>query len=303
MVATYITFDKLRLDGRDLVGTYVARNLSRPLALSFGAGWANVVVGNPPWLAFRHTSADLQSGFVNWPTASEFTLAASLRRKTISRLCSQCARQPSTFARAGALPSCCRSRRCHAASLRNCEKACSPARRIAWEEAWTMNDDVQPLFPVPSASSSAGAARPPRLFQTRFGHIQDNFRRATHRSEAADKCLVVEEDAPRPAQGQSKVGRPYRKSFRYGSDACTRAMLCIVERAPVVDFGMNPSSAAGNEEALWPREIAVEGCPEYRRVTWKSSSSGRTLFGESILPYRVFRPFEGVVPISSTAGC
>ena len=39
-------------NGRDSVWTYVARNLSRPLALSFGAGWANVVIGNPPWLAF-----------------------------------------------------------------------------------------------------------------------------------------------------------------------------------------------------------------------------------------------------------
>jgi hypothetical protein len=33
MVATYVTFDKLRRDGRDSVWTYVARNLSRPLAL------------------------------------------------------------------------------------------------------------------------------------------------------------------------------------------------------------------------------------------------------------------------------
>ena len=50
MVATYVTFDELREQGRDSVWTYVARNLSRPLALSFGAGWANVVVGNPPGL-------------------------------------------------------------------------------------------------------------------------------------------------------------------------------------------------------------------------------------------------------------
>src|SRR5207344_310594 len=49
--------------GRDSVWTYVARNLSRPLALAFGAGWANVVVGNPPWVAFRHMSSDLQKRF------------------------------------------------------------------------------------------------------------------------------------------------------------------------------------------------------------------------------------------------
>jgi hypothetical protein len=63
MVATYATFDELCRQGRDSVWTYVARNLSRPLALSFGPGWANVVVGNPPWLAFRHMSPDLQKRF------------------------------------------------------------------------------------------------------------------------------------------------------------------------------------------------------------------------------------------------
>src|SRR5689334_575459 len=63
MIATYAIFDDLCRQGRDSVWTYVARNLSRPLALSFGAGWANVVVGNPPWVAFRHMSGDLQKRF------------------------------------------------------------------------------------------------------------------------------------------------------------------------------------------------------------------------------------------------
>ncbi|HVB88660.1 MAG TPA: N-6 DNA methylase, partial [Beijerinckiaceae bacterium] len=48
---TYVTFDKLRREGRDSVWAYVARNLSRPLAFSSAGGWANVVVGNPPWVA------------------------------------------------------------------------------------------------------------------------------------------------------------------------------------------------------------------------------------------------------------
>ena len=60
---TYETFHKLRLEGRDTIWSYVARNLSRPLALSSGGGWANVLVGNPPWVAYRHMSADLQKRF------------------------------------------------------------------------------------------------------------------------------------------------------------------------------------------------------------------------------------------------
>jgi len=60
---TYVTFDRLRRDRRDTIWAYVARNLSRPLAYSAAGGWANVVIGNPPWLAFRHMSADLQKRF------------------------------------------------------------------------------------------------------------------------------------------------------------------------------------------------------------------------------------------------
>lgn len=61
--ATYETFHRLRLEGRDTIWSYVARNLSRPLALASGGGWANVLVGNPPWVAYRHMSADLQKRF------------------------------------------------------------------------------------------------------------------------------------------------------------------------------------------------------------------------------------------------
>ncbi|MBA3519832.1 MAG: N-6 DNA methylase, partial [Rhizobiales bacterium] len=60
---TYLLFDKLRREGRDSVWAYVARNLSRPLFFSAAGGWANVVVGNPPWVAYRHMSADLQKRF------------------------------------------------------------------------------------------------------------------------------------------------------------------------------------------------------------------------------------------------
>ncbi len=59
---TYVSFDQLRRDRRDTIWAYVARNLSRPLAYSATGGWAHVV-GNPPWLAFRHMSADLQKRF------------------------------------------------------------------------------------------------------------------------------------------------------------------------------------------------------------------------------------------------
>ena len=46
---TYLVFDRLRREGRDTIWALVARNLPCPLAFSASGGWANVVVGNPPW--------------------------------------------------------------------------------------------------------------------------------------------------------------------------------------------------------------------------------------------------------------
>lgn len=60
---TFRRYDALRRTDRDSIWAYVARNLSRPPYLSAEERRADVVIGNPPWLAFRHMSDDLQNRF------------------------------------------------------------------------------------------------------------------------------------------------------------------------------------------------------------------------------------------------
>ncbi|HVA11711.1 MAG TPA: N-6 DNA methylase [Stellaceae bacterium] len=104
---TYLTLDRLRRDRRDTIWAYVARNLSRPLAYSAGGGWANVVVGNPPWVAFRLC----KSASGNWPAASGCMSAANSPPRTICPRCSPCARCTSISVPAAGSPLCCRWRR------------------------------------------------------------------------------------------------------------------------------------------------------------------------------------------------
>ncbi len=150
MVATYATFDQLRRDGRDSVWTYVARNLSRPLALSFGTGWANVVVGNPPWLAFRYMSADLQKRFRALAKGERVYVGAKFATQNdLSALFT--VRAASLYLRSGGriafiLPLAALTR----GQFEKLRKGSFSSARIAWDEAWTMDDNVQPLFPVPS---------------------------------------------------------------------------------------------------------------------------------------------------------
>jgi hypothetical protein len=294
MVATYAVFDDLCQQGRDSVWTYVARNLSRPLALAFGTGWANVVVGNPPWVSFRHMSADLQKRFrelargervyVGGKFATQNDLAALF---TI--------RAAALYLRSGGriafvLPLAALTR----GQFEKLRRGAFASARIAWDEAWTMDDTVQPLFPVPSCvvfgRRRATSRALPDTVRAYSGTLP--LRDATE--AVADSRLTVSDPAPRPAEGRFTGGSAYRKAFRQGATLVPR-MLCLVERRSVGRLGNDPTSPfvvsrrSTQEKLPWRSLPGVE-----HRV--EAAFLHPVLLGESVLPYRLFRPFEGVVP-------
>ena len=99
--------------------------------------------------------------------------------------------------------------------------------RIAWDEAWTMDDSVQPLFPVPSSvvfGRRRAVSNPmPDTVRAFSGTLP--MRDA---SEAiANEHLTMVEGAPKPAEGQFTGGSAYRAAFRQGATLVPR-MLCLV---------------------------------------------------------------------------
>jgi hypothetical protein len=112
----------------------------------------------------------------------------------------------------------------------------------------------------------------------------------------ADERLTVIEDAERPAEGVFKGGSAYRNAFRQGATLVPR-MLCLVERRTTGRLGGDPtapfvaSRRTSQEKKPWKTLPGVE-----HRV--EAEFLHPILLGESILPYRVFRPFEGVVPVT-----
>src|SRR2546422_604284 len=50
LVETYAHLRQLRVEGRNHIWGYVARNLSRPIWLSTPEQHVDAVIGNPPWL-------------------------------------------------------------------------------------------------------------------------------------------------------------------------------------------------------------------------------------------------------------
>ena len=60
---TYELMARLQIEGRNHIWGYVARNLARPVWLSSEGQKADVVIGNPPWLAYRHMRGEYQERF------------------------------------------------------------------------------------------------------------------------------------------------------------------------------------------------------------------------------------------------
>lgn len=293
---TYLTLDKLTREGRDTIWTYVARNLSRPLAYSARGGWASVLVGNPPWVALRHMSEDLQRRFKEMARNDNVWVGGKFG--TQNDLCALfVARAIFLYLRSAGklglvLPLAALSR----GQFERLRTGSFASVRVAWDEAWTMDDCVAPLFPVPSCAvfgRRRGTGVPmPKTVRAYSGCLP---RRDAHEDEA-DRALTVIKNAPAPTEGVFTGGSPYREAFRQGATLVPR-MLCLVERRVSGRLGYDRtapfvvSRRNNQEKEPWKSLPSIEGKVEAEFLR-------PVLLGESVLPYRVFRPFEGVIPIN-----
>jgi hypothetical protein len=295
--ATYLVFDRLRREGRDSVWAYVARNLSRPLFYATNGGWAHVVVGNPPWVAFRHMSADLQRRFRELAkdegiyVGGKFATQNDLSALFVARATGLYLRNGGRIAFILPLAALTRGQ------FERLRSGSFKTSRLAWDAAWTMDDDLQPLFPVPACvlfGARLRASRPvPETVRAYSGDLP--FRDAPE--EIADPRLGIVENAPRPAEGVFTGGSPYRKAFRQGATLVPR-VLCFVERQSGGRLGGDlaapfvVSRRSSQEKEPWKSLPGIENRVETEFLH-------PVLLGESILPYRVWKPFEAVVPVAS----
>jgi hypothetical protein len=296
---TYVTFDKLRRDGRDSVWAYVARNLSRPLAFSAGGGWANVVVGNPPWVAFRHMSADLQTRFKELANGLGVYVSRVPSQNDLSALFT--ARAATLYLRASGrlaflLPLAALTR----GQFERLRTGAFHGGAIQWDEAWTMDDSVQPLFPVPSCAVFGRRRATSKPMPDRVRAFSGPLPLRDAREELVDDLIkrglfFDRADSPKPNEAQSSGGSPYRKAFRNGATLFPR-MLCFVERRKLGRLGGDLaapqviSRRSNQEKAPWKALPSIENRVEAQFLR-------PVLLGESVAPYRVFMPFECVMPV------
>ena len=293
---------RLQNEGRNHIWGYVARNLARPVWLSSETQKADVVIGNPPWLAYRHMQGDLQerykreatTGKVWWTgrgtsandLSAYFYLRAALlyMRKTgrIALVMPHAAMsgQPYKPFRKGEVA-----------------RFGSVRFRLRFTQAWAFGPEVQPLFKVPScvlfaeAHSGTRSAPLPEKMLAFFGVLP---RRDADESEACEN-LAVRNDASWPTEASTEIRSHYRNRFRQGAILVPRRLVLVRKESSTGRLPANPHAplvvgrTGSQDKAPW-RNI------DPPRGTVEADFLRPVLLGESIAPFRVLTPPLGVIP-------
>jgi hypothetical protein len=299
--ATFSQLCKLHDERRNHIWGYYTRNLVRPMWMSRPEGKVDVLIGNPPWLAYRYMTAAMQVTFktrcderdlwVGQKVATQQDLsayfvvrAAELYLKDHGRFgfvmpLATLSRQAFAPFRSGKLGK----------------------HRLAFDTAWDL-DRVRPApFPVPSAvifgtnegdSSDAVATAMPNTVEAWSGTVSGTS--GTGWSDVKDS--LTREVEPLTQIGADDGRRsPYGDRFRQGATIVPR-VLHIVEPAPQVgNLGLAKgiervrSARTSQEKKPWKNLATREATVESRFVY-------DLLLGSSIAPFRVLASEKCVIP-------
>ena len=307
LLETYEVMRRLQSEGRNHIWGYVARNLARPVWLSSEDQKADVVIGNPPWVAYRYMSAGFQRRFraecgaarlwVGGKVATQQDLsgyfymrAALLYMKKTGRI-------------ALVMPYAALSRLAYR-EFRRGEVAWAGyvEFRLRFAVPWTFGPEVQPLFPVPSCVLFAGVhdGVAPASLPAEVRAFEGMLPRRNADGAEADASLT-ETAAPWPTEATDEGGSPYRRAFRQGATLVPRRLVLV---EPVPQAGRLPPSPdfplvrgrTGNQDKKPWRDLEPPQGP-VDKVFLRPS-----LLGESIAPFRLLTPPLAVTPWDSERG-
>lgn len=300
--AVELVFEKLcRLHdaGRDHVWGYYIRNLARPLAFTRPEGQVDVLIGNPPWLAFRHMPQLLQERYRAlaeprglW-AGGKVATHQDLSDLFVVRTVEQYLRPDGRFA--FVMPFAVLSRRQYA-GFRSGDWSSQGGgtSAVSFGRPEEFARVKPPLFPVPACVVSGTKSYSPGPLGAAAvkwtgrvpSHQMDWQSASTHLTAVADDITVAGDDAV----------SPYRSRFSQGANFVPRMLLAVT------DAPLGPLGIASGQRSVRSARSAVEKEP------WKSLPSLEGVIeeefvrpmhlGATIVAYRSRQPWLAIVPWS-----
>jgi hypothetical protein len=293
----YQAFRRLQKEGRNHIWGYVAR--TRPIWLASEKQKADVVIGNPPWLAYRAMNKVTQKRFMEemkacgiWGGLSSVS-AYDLSAYFFARAVQLYMRAKGKIA--FVMPYAAMTRKPFALFRKGSFKVGGYKEgQVRFTAAWVFRADVRPLFEVPScvlwAESTRSIQPLPRGVRYFSGTLPC---RDAHRAQAAQ--ALQETLGSWPADDDSAASSVYRDTFRQGAILIPRRFV-LVERVPTGRLGANPHAPVvkgrkgTQDKEPWKSIVPPQGAVESNFI--------RPVFlGQSIAPFRPLVSIEGIIPI------
>lgn len=296
MAETYGRLHELYETGRNGIWPFVLRNLMRPLWLSRPEQRADVVIGNPPWIAYRFLSAEIRPRLRAACRAMNLWVGGRLAtNQDISALF--WARGAERYLLPGGtiafvLPYAALNR----PAFGGVRGGDFDSVQIRLVEAWDLAR-VSPMFGQAGTTSSCvlfgrretTGPLPPSV--ERFAGSLSR-RNATEAEADAD---LIRSRHPWPPVTTLEGSSPYRARFKQGANFIPRRFF-IVDREAAPRLGDNPTAprvrgkTSSIDRAPWsgvdPPRGAVES--EFLRPL---------ILGESVAPFRLLRTALAVIPV------
>lgn len=296
---TYAHLLALYRAGRDGIWTFVLRNLVRPVWLSRPEQRADRLVGNPPWIVYRHLSALMKDRLREGLT--EYGLWVGGNLATQQDLCGLFwARGADRYlAPEGRIAFVLPFALLNAPVFAALRAGMMGRVRVAVTGAWAM-EKVWPIFGAQSGSSTTStcvlfgerdaAGGPPAELDRWEGHLP--------RRDATDaEASLVLRRAPAPwPRARTLVGNsPYRARFRQGATIVPRRFF-VVDPEPGWRLGRR-SDAARMRGRAGPLDKKPWTGVEPPRGPVETRFLRPLLLGESVAPYRMLEPVTALIPL------
>lgn len=296
-------------EDRNHIWSYYVRNLARPMWLSRAENRVDVLVGNPPWLSYRHMPSDMQKTFKDMMQARglwkgfEVATHQDLSGLFIARAVQQYLREDGSFAFVVPNPVLDRP---YWTGFRSGEWT-DPDHpvKVQFTGSWDLRRLRPHFFPRAAAvvfghrrslaigQQGNNAVALARQTQIWTGKIPKS---AAHWERAKGWITRAEGELRYPKDGL--ISSPYRNRFAQGATVVPKVLFFVEEQAT------NPLGLGGGRVSVRSRRSTLEKKPWKDLPDLESSIEKQfvrpVLLGEHVVPYRVIGADKAVFPIEGT---
>ena len=303
---TFEMLCQLNAEGRDSIWGYFVRNQVRPLWLSTETLRADVLVGNPPWVAYRYMTKDMQEQFKAFSQARNLWHGARVATQQdlvslfIARSVEKYLKEDGDFGFVTPLAVLSRSQY-------------EGFRKGIWKkyiyseftEVWDLNN-ITPkddLFPVPSAvifgvkhTKSEYNVVPPHGFPEK--KLVVSGKRSKEGWQKTRNNLDFELSNLISLTNEDKYCSPYRDFVRNGATIFPRFLFFVHETSGLGKLGQSrgkvqvKSMRTSLEKEPWKSISDLNGVVEKRFVY-------NVHLGSTIAPFKLLKPWKAVLPIDN----